>query len=118
MGRQAGSSGQSQDRLDQGYERSDVPAMLPFWLACLLIGFLGSVLIGITLGFGLADFQEFRGPTQRLPPAPRLQLAPEADLQGYERDEQRRLSGSNSASAPAIESAMRQTAKQGWGAPE
>ncbi len=99
------------------FECSDVPPLLPFWLACLLGAFVGVVLIGITLGFPLADAQQFRGPLQQLPPAPRLQLAPAKDLLAYRTAEQKELEGRR-RNGLSIEAAMAQTARQGWGTPK
>ncbi len=96
------------------FERRDVPPLLPFWLACLLGAFIGAVLIGITLGFPLADAQQFRGPLQQLPPAPRLQLAPANDLLAYQTSERKELEG-RKRNGFSIEAAMAQTARQGWG---
>ena len=62
------------------FEAGDVPPWLPLWLAAGLAGFIVIVLLGITIGFPLADHQQFRGPLQVLPPGPRLQVAPGDDL--------------------------------------
>jgi hypothetical protein len=99
------------------YEPRDVPAFLPFWLACLLGFFIAVVLVGITIGFPLADKQEYRGPMQALPPAPRLQLAPAMDLQRYDIAKQRELEETR-PNGQSIDAAMQQTAVQGWGTPK
>lgn len=90
--------------------------MLPFWLGLLIAGFVGGVLLSIDLGFPLAVHQESRGPLQPLPPEPRLQSAPAADLQRYEAAKRTQLSGRD-GTIP-IEQAMRATARQGWGTPK
>lgn len=96
------------------YEPRDVPPLLPFWLACLIAGFVAIVLIGITIGFPLADRQQYRGPMQALPRAPRLEVAPVTELQHYEAAKRRELR----TSPQLIEAAMQATAKQGWGPPK
>ena len=90
--------------------------MLPFWLGLLIAAFVGGVLLSIDLGFPLAVHQESRGPLQPLPPEPRLQSAPAADLQRYEEAKRAQLSGRD-GDMP-IEQAMRATARQGWGRPK
>lgn len=92
------------------YEPLDVPAMLPFWLGALIAFFVILVLVGITIGYPLADRQQYRGPLKTLPPAPRLQSAPERDLQRYQAAKQQELK--------SIDTAMRATAQQGWGPPK
>jgi hypothetical protein len=96
------------------FEPKDVPAFLPLWLAVGLAGFVVIVLGGITISFPLADHQEYRGPMQPLPPAPRLQVAPAQDLKSYQAAKQREL---KHAPMP-IDAAMQATAKQGWGPPQ
>jgi hypothetical protein len=95
------------------YEPRDVPPFLPFWLACLIGGFVALVLIVITLGFPLADRQEYRGPLQRLPPAPRLEIAPVAQRLDYDAAKRKELQ----TSPIPIEAAMQATANEGWGPP-
>jgi hypothetical protein len=72
------------------------------------------VLVFITIGFPLADHQEYRGPLRALPPAPTLQVAPVMELQRYKAAKLKEL---DSSQLP-IEQAMRETAKQGWGPPK
>ena len=86
-----------------------MPALLPFWLGALIAAFIVGVLVWVTIGFPLADHQEYRGPVKPLPPAPQLQPAPSADLQRYEAAKQQELR--------SIDAAMRATAQQGWGPP-
>lgn len=103
----------NRDGSEVRFEARDVPRFLPLWLAAGLAGFVIAVLVGIMLGFPLADHQEFRGPLQPLPPAPRLQVAPMQDLTAYrqaKRDELRK-------SQVPVDAAMRATAAQGWGPP-
>jgi hypothetical protein len=95
------------------YEPTDVPPLVAAGLAAGLAGFVIAVLAGITIGFPLADRQEYRGPLQRLPPAPRLQVAPADDLSGYRAAKRKELS---QAPLP-IDAAMARTAEQGWGPP-
>jgi hypothetical protein len=112
--------GRIDDRTDSGeptpaeaasrYEPLDVPPLLPFWLACLLAAFVGGVLVSIEIAFPLATHQQYRGPLKPLPPAPRLETAPVAQLQRYETAKRHELEAS--------EEAMRETAKQGWGPPK
>lgn len=80
------------------------------WLACLLAAFVGGVLLSIELAFPLATHQQSRGPLKPLPPKPRLETAPVAELQRYEAAKRRQLGAS--------EEAMQETAKQGWGPPK
>jgi hypothetical protein len=68
------------------------------------------VLVGVTIGFPLADHQQYRGPLKALPPAPRLETAPVDDRQRYEAAKARELK--------AIDAAMAATAQQGWGPPK
>lgn len=96
------------------FEPKDVPPLLPLWLACGLGGFVIFVLLGITLFYPLANRQEARGPLERLPPAPRLQVAPANDLAAYRRAKDKELQ----RSAVPIDQAMRATAHQGWGSPK
>jgi hypothetical protein len=96
------------------FEPADVPSWLPLWLALGLAGFVVAVLVGISLSYPLAVHQQYRGPLQPLPPAPRLQVTPGQDLQHYEALKRQELERSR---AP-IEAAMQATAKQGWGPPQ
>lgn len=96
------------------FEPRDVPPLLPLWLAAGLAGFVIAVMLCITFFYPLANRQEYRGPMQRLPPAPRLQIAPGSDLARYDAAKQREL---KHAPLP-IEAAMRATAAQGWGPPK
>jgi hypothetical protein len=93
------------------FEPLDVPALLPFWLGCLLAASVVGVLITISLGFPLATHQEYRGPLKPLPPAPRLETAPVRDRLRYDAAKQKEIKGT-------IEAAMRATARQGWGPPK
>jgi hypothetical protein len=98
-------------RRDEGvrFEPRDVPALLPLWLAAGLAGFVGIVFLVIWLGFPLANHQEYRGPMQALPGAPRLQVSPGEDLARYQQAKSRELERER------IDAAMAATAKQGWG---
>lgn len=109
-------AGEHSDRQDSKvrFEPSDVPPLLPLWLAAGLGGAVIVVLLGITLGYPLADSQEYRGPMRSLPPAPRLQVAPAEDLARYQAAKQRELQ----KTGIPIETAMRRTAEQGWGPPK
>jgi len=60
--------------------------------------------------------QERRGPVRPLPPAPRLESAPAAELQRYEAAKRQELAGHGTIMP--IEQAMRATAQQGWGPPK
>ena len=92
------------------YEPLDAPPLLPLWLGLLIAAFIGLVLLSVSLGFPLAVHSETRGPLRPLPPAPRLQSAPERDLQQYRAAKARELR--------PIDAAMRATATQGWGPPK
>jgi hypothetical protein len=89
--------------------------MVPLWMGLLIALSIGGVLLTIQLGFPLAVHQERRGPDQPLPPAPRLQSAPAADLQRYQAAKQAELAGRGTVMP--IDAAMRATAQQGWGPP-
>lgn len=96
------------------FEPRDVPPLLPLWLAAGLAACVVLILVCITLFYPLADRQEFRGPMQPLPPAPRLQVAPTADLARYQSAKARELQ----RTPVPIDAAMRATAQQGWGSPK
>ena len=103
------------DRADAvRFESRDVPPLLPLWLGAGLGGSVVAVMIAITLFYPLANRQEYRGPLQQLPQAPRLQVAPGTDLARYDFAKTREL---QSTPVP-IEAAMRATARQGWGPPK
>ena len=110
IGDRPDSAGQSRAEAASRYEPLDVPAWLPFWLGCLLAAFVGGVLLTISIGFPPAVQQQYRGPLKALPPAPRLETAPEADLQRYREAKSEELQG--------IDAAMQATANQGWGPPQ
>ena len=96
------------------FERSDMPPLLPLWLASGLGASVILVMVCITLFYPLANRQEYRGPMQQLPDAPRLQVAPGADRARYDSVKARELQ----RSPLPIEAAMRATARQGWGPPK
>lgn len=96
------------------FEPRDVPPLLPLWLAAGLGGSVLLVFLCITLFYPLAVRQEFRGPMQQLPGAPRLQVAPATDRALYDASKQRELQ----RSPLPIDAAMRATAQQGWGPPK
>lgn len=102
------------------FERSDASPLL---LVALIAG-LGLIVIGvmIALAFLFPNAQADRDamPVRPLPPEPRLQIDPRADLVAYRRGEVRRLESygwvdraSGRAHVP-IEQAMRQVAREGW----
>jgi hypothetical protein len=95
------------------FEPTDVPPLVALGLAAGLAGFIIAVLVGITVSFPLADRQEYRGPLQRLPPAPRLQVAAAEDLTAYRAAKRKEL---EQAPLPIV-AAMRKTVEQGWGPP-
>ena len=83
--------------------------MPPRLLAALAVGLafsIGAVLGGVALAFPFALSPPGRGPTQALPPQPRLETAPAADLARYRATERRRLAG--------IDESMNAVAAQGW----
>lgn len=94
------------DRPETDYERSDVPPRLLFALAAGLALSIGAVLAGVALAFPFALGPPGRGPTQPLPPQPRLETAPSTDLATYRAIERRRL--------VRIDRAMNAQAAQGW----
>jgi hypothetical protein len=98
------------------FEAKDVPPLLPLWLAVGLAAFIVAVLAVITLAFPLAVHQQYRGPMQPLPQAPRLQLAPGKDFERYQAAKTRELERPAPGQMP-IEAAMRSPAAQGWGPP-
>jgi hypothetical protein len=96
----------AENRPKTDYERSDVPPRLLAALAAGLALSIGAVLGGVALAFPFALSPPNRGPTQPLPPKPRLETAPSADLDSYQAIEQRRLAG--------IDQAMSEVASEGW----
>jgi len=101
-----GTSGDAASR----FEPRDVPPFLPFWLGVLIAAFVVGVLVWVTIGFPLADHQQYRGPLKTLAPAPRLETAPVAERERYDAAKRQELK--------SIEAAMRATAEQGWGPPK
>lgn len=92
------------------YEVADVPPLLLFVLA-LLLGFcVAGVLVAVRIGYPSASRPYDRGRVAPLPPVPRLQSAPAADLLRYRAAKHKELDGGR---AP-IDQAMRETAEQGW----
>lgn len=96
----------AQDRPDTDYERTDVPPRLLIALAAGLALSIGAVLGGVALAFPFALGPPGRGPTQPLPPQPRLETEPSAHLAEYRALERRRLAG--------IDQAMNAVAAEGW----
>ena len=103
---ETGTSGDAASR----FEPRDVPPFLPLWLGVLIASFVIGVLVWVTVGFPLADHQQYRGPLKALPPAPRLETAPVADRQRYDAAKRRELK--------SVDAAMKATAQQGWGPPK
>lgn len=108
----AGQQSEHED-LKVRFEASDVPPLLPLWLAAGLAGCVIIVFVGVTLGYPLANHQEQRGPIHAFPQPPRLQTAPRQDLLKYQQAKRRELK-----QIVPIEAAMQQTAAQGWGPPK
>lgn len=98
----------AENRPKTDYEHSDVPPRLLAALAAGLALSICTVLAGVALAFPFALSPPERGPTQPLPPTPRLETAPSADLDSYKVIEQRRLAG--------IGQAMNEVASEGWSA--
>ena len=103
---QVGTSGDAASR----FEPRDVPPLLPLWLGLLIAAFIIGVFLWVTIGFPLADHQQYRGPLKPLAPAPRLETAPVAQRQSYDRAKKQELK--------SITAAMQATAQQGWGPPK
>lgn len=104
---------ESDDRLPSPhYEVADVSPLLLFVLALLLGLCVAGVLVAVRVGYPSASRPYDRGRVAPLPPAPRLQSAPAADLLRYRGAKQKEL---ERGQVP-IEQAMRQTAEQGWNA--
>ena len=103
-----------------GYERSDVP---PFVLLGLAVGFalmVAIIMTVLTAVYPHALDDDYKGPVQALPPAPRLQTAPRRDLVAYDAAERRQLEtygwadrAQGRVRAP-VQQAMRQVAAEGW----
>lgn len=96
----------AQDRPDTDYERSDVSPRLLVALAAGLALSIAAVLGGVALAFPFALGPPGRGPTQPLPPQPRLETDPSAHIAEYRARERRRLAG--------IDEAMNSVAAKGW----
>lgn len=92
------------------YEQSDAPPWLPAALGSGLAICVAGLLLLISSFFPAALTPTPRGPLQPLPPAPRLQVEPGADLIRYQQIAEQRQDH-----APlSIEQAMRTVAKRGW----
>ena len=96
----------AQDGPETDYERSDVPPRLLVALAAGLALSIAVVLGGVALAFPFALGPPGRGPTQPLPPQPRLESDPSEHLAQYRALERQRLAG--------IDQAMNSVAAQGW----
>ena len=103
-----------------GHERSDVPPLL---LLALAFGFaltVAMIMAVLAAAYPNSLNDDFKGPIQALPPAPRLQLAPRRELVGYDAAQRRRLATygwSDRAQGRVrvpVERAMRQVAAEGW----
>ena len=99
------------------YEPLDVPALLPFWLGCLLAFFVLGVFLWVALEFPIARHQETRGPIEVLPA--RRGFSPRRSKIWSVIDAQKtselEAEGSAKGKRVGIEDAMRATASQGWG---
>lgn len=106
-------------RLDPNarFEVRDVSLSVVALLASGLALSIAGVLIMVGFAFPAANRPYLRGPTVALPPAPRLESAPFAELDRYEARKAAELNGRGGPHRIPIEQAMRQTAKQGWGKP-
>lgn len=92
------------------YEVADVSPLLLFVLALLIGLCVAGVLVAVRIGYPSASRPHDRGRVAALPPSPRLQSAPAADLRRYRAVKQKELE----RGPVPIEQAMRETAEQGW----
>ncbi len=100
------------------YERRDVPSMLALWLG---LGIAFSIaLIVVIIGWGFPNARRDQlDPHFQAPPAPTLQISPEADLARFRAAEQERLTTYGWVDREhgiihiPIDEAMRQTAQKG-----
>ena len=92
------------------YEAADVTPLLLFLLALLLAFCVAAVLVAVRVGYPSASRPYDRGRVAPLPPSPRLQSAPTADLLRYRAAKQKEL---ERGQVP-IDQAMQETARQGW----
>lgn len=99
------------------YEVRDVSLTVVAILASGLAASIAGVLIMVGFAFPAANRPYMRGPTVALPPAPRLESAPFAELDRYEARKAAELTGRGGPQRIPIEQAMRETAKQGWAKP-
>jgi hypothetical protein len=90
----------------QDFERSDAPPWLIVALAAGLAATVIAVMIALNLFFARSLVDRPKGPIAPFPPAPRLQVAPKADLARTEAHESARLKH--------IDTAMRAVAAEGW----
>ena len=103
-----------------GHERSDAPPLLLLALAGGLALTLVLVMAALAAFFPSAVRDQDKGPLQALPQAPRLQVAPRADLHVYREAQDRRLQTygwSDRAQGRVrvpITQAMRAVAAQDW----
>lgn len=92
------------------YEAADVSPLLLFLLALLLAFCIAAVLVAVRVGYPSASRPYDRGHVAPLPPSPRLQSAPTADLLRYRAAKQKELERGR----VPIDQAMQETAGQGW----
>jgi hypothetical protein len=90
----------------QDFERSDAPPWLIVALAAGLAATVVLVMIALNLAFARSLVDRPKGPAAPLPPAPRLQVAPKADLA--------RTNAAEAARLEHIDEAMRAVAAEGW----
>jgi hypothetical protein len=90
----------------QDFERSDASPWLIVALAAGLAATVVIVMVALNLVFARSLVDRPKGPIAALPPAPRLQIAPKADLARTEAAEAARLKH--------IDDAMRAVAAEGW----
>jgi hypothetical protein len=119
-------TGASKEALARDYEPSDMsPRAVIYALAALFLGI--GVSAGLVAGL-LALFAETRKPPPEtaieireiIPPEPRLQISPSADLAAMEADTRRRLDGYGWSDRKAglahipVSAAMQMLARHGW----
>ena len=103
-----------------GHERSDAPPLLLLALAAGLALTIAVIMASLAAFFPSSVQDQDKRPLQALPPSPRLQVAPRADLHVFREAQERRLQTygwSDRAQGRVrvpIDQAMRAVAAQDW----
>lgn len=113
-----GAVGLAEQQSQTDYEPSDAPSWLPAALGAMLALAVVGVLLILATAYPRVLTPTMRGPVRPLPPTPRLETAPHADLARYKAEKGAELEGygvtrDGHVRVP-IEQAMRAEAARGW----